>query len=111
MVARAIGFVAIAPGASFAISSARLTALPSPGDSSDRRSQHSGSALPESMASLSGNGRAGGLFHDVRISVTHPRRSTIFAGRHVIIGFQLEIYNSTPVRNALRGGRHGYLSG
>jgi hypothetical protein len=100
MVARAAIFVRPVRGASSA--GAAIVMEPA---------RHSGSALPESMASLSGNGRAGGLFHDVRISVTHPRRSTIFAGRHVIIGFQLEIYNSTPVRNALRGGRHGYLSG
>jgi hypothetical protein len=30
-------------------------------------------------------------------SAITPRQRTVFAGRHVIIGFQLEIYNSPPV--------------
>ncbi len=69
------------------------------GDITGEFTRHSGSALPESMASLSDNGRAGRRFYGVGIRDTHPRRPTVVAGRHVIIGFQLEIYNSAPMRN------------
>jgi hypothetical protein len=68
------------------------------GEATGRAMGHSGSAVPECMASLSDNGRAGHLFHGVRISGTHPRQRAVFAGRHVIIGFQLEIFNSLPDR-------------
>ena len=50
------------------ISSARRTS----GEITGRPTRHSGSSLPESMASPSGNGRAGCLFHGVLFAMDPP---------------------------------------
>ena len=117
MVARATNFVGPVRGASSAgvkivvEHAGPWSASRTSGDITGWPGRHSGSALPESMTSLSDNGRAGHLFHGVRISGTHPRQRAVFAGRHVIIGFQLEIFNSLPERKDSVRQQSRYLSG
>jgi hypothetical protein len=117
MVARVAIVVGAQPGASSAGRKVRVQgtaaspASRSAGEVTGRPTRHSGSALPESMASLSDNGRAGRPIHGVRICDKSPRQRIIIAGRHVIIGFQREIYNSAPVIYRIVWQQQRYLSG